>query len=404
MNLNSIWKNYRFPLLMITSIFLGMITGWVLGDKVEVLKPAGDLFVNMLFTIVVPLVFCTISSSISNMTSLKRLGKILWYTFIVFGITSLIASIFMLIGVFVVNPVGNIGIQLTEGVKETVDLGTSVVEMFSVSDFSQLLSKAHMFPLIIFSIIFGISISLVGEEANPLKRILNICSEVMMKFIKIIMYYAPIGLFAYFACLIGTYGPELIGSYAKTFILYLIMAVLYYGIFYGIYAYLVGGKKMVRKVFKSMLLPTVTALGTCSSLATLPTNLDAAEELEVSKDVKDVVLPIGATMHMEGSSMGSILKIVFLFSIFGKTFTGFGTITIALLISVLSGVVMSGIPGGGLIGELLIVSLYDFPLTAFPIIATIGWLIDSPATALNAAGDIPTTLMIDNIVKNKINC
>lgn len=399
MSLKSIWKNYRFPLLMLLCIFAGMITGWLLEDKVNILKPFGDVFVNMLFTIVVPLVFFTISSSIANMSSLKRLGKILGYMFIVFGITSLIASIFMLLGVFVVNPVSDIGIDLTEGVKETVDFGTSVVEMFTVSDFNQLLSKSHMFPLIIFSIIFGISVSLVGEEANPLRRILGICSNVMMKFIKIIMYYAPVGLFAYFACLIGTYGPELIGSYAKTFILYLVMSLLYYGIFYGIYAYLVGGKKMVRKTFKSMLLPTVTALGTCSSLATLPTNLDAAEELEISKDVREVVLPIGATMHMEGSSMGSILKIVFLFSIFGEPFTGFGTITIALLISVLSGVVMSGIPGGGLIGELLIVSLYDFPLTAFPIIATIGWLIDSPATALNAAGDIPTTLMIDKVVK-----
>lgn len=399
MDLKVIWKNYRFPLLMILCIFLGMITGWIFGEQVNILKPLGDIFINMLFTIVVPLVFFTISNSIASMSSLKRLGKILWYMFIIFGITSLIASIFMLIGVFVVNPASNIGINLTDGVKETVDLGTSIVEMFTVSDFNQLLSKTHMFPLIIFSIIFGISISLVGEEANPLKRILSIGSNVMMKFINIIMYYAPIGLFAYFACLIGTYGPELIGSYAKTFILYLVMAVLYYGIFYGIYAYLVGGKKMVRRTFKSMLLPTVTALGTCSSLATLPTNLDAANDLDIDKDVREVVLPIGATMHMEGSSMGSILKICFLFSIFGESFSGFGTILVAILISVLSGVVMSGIPGGGLIGELLIVSLYDFPLAAFPIIATIGWLIDSPATALNAAGDIPTTLMIDNVVK-----
>lgn len=401
MSMKIIWKNYRFPMLLLLSIFLGMITGWILGDKSEVLKLLGDVFMNMLFTIVVPLVFFTISSSIANMSNLKRLGKILGYMFLIFGVTSLIAAIFMLLGCLLVNPVGNLNISLTEGVKESVDLGTSIVELFTVSDFSGILSKNHMFPLIIFSIVFGISVSLVGEEAKSLKNILSTCSKVMMKFIKIIMYYAPIGLFAYFACLIGTYGPELIGSYAKTFILYLVMAILYYGIFYGIYAYLVGGKKMVKKTFKSMMLPTLTALGTCSSLATLPTNIESANDLEISKDVSDVVLPVGATMHMEGSSMGSILKIVFLFTIFGEPFTGFGTLTLAVLISVLSGVVMSGIPGGGLIGELLIVSLYDFPLTAFPLIATIGWLIDSPATALNAAGDVPTTLMIDKIIKNK---
>lgn len=398
MSLKQVWKSYRFPLLIFASIVFGMLMGYFFEDKVNSLKPLGDIFMNMLFTIVVPLVFCTIASSIANMSSLKRLGKILGVMFLIFGITSLLAAIFMLLGIAIFNPV-NSNINLTAGTEETVNLGTSIVSMFSVGDFSELLSKNHMFPLIIFSILFGLSVNLVGDEANPLKRTLNILSNVMMKFIKIIMYYAPIGLFAYFACLIGTYGPELIGSYAKTLILYLVVAFLYYGLFYAFYAYLVGGKKMVKRLFKKMMLPTLTALGTCSSLATLPANIKASEELGIAKDVRELVLPIGATMHMEGSSMASILKIVFLFTIFGEPFIGINTILIALLISVLSGVVMSGIPGGGLIGELLIVSLYGFPLTAFPIIATIGWLIDSPATALNAAGDIPTTLMIDKILE-----
>lgn len=402
MSLKLVLKRYCFPIILLTSIFLGMITGWIVGNDVSVIKPFGEVFVNMLFTIVVPLVFFTISSSIANMSSLKRLGKILGYMLIVFGITSLIATIFMLLGVFVVNPVGNLNITLVDGVKENVNLGTSVVEMFTVTDFNQILSKNHMFPLIIFSIFFGVCVSLVGEEANPLKKILDSCSKVMMKFINIIMYYAPIGLFSYFACLIGDYGPALIGEYAKTFIFYLVMSVLYYIIFYSIYIYLVKGNCNIKFTLKKMFIPTVTALGTCSSLATLPTNLEATKELGVSKDVRELVLPIGATMHMEGSSMASILKIAFLFTIFGESFTGVGTILMAVLISVLSGVVMSGIPGGGLIGEMLIVSLYDFPLSAFPLIATIGWLIDSPATALNAVGDIPSTMMIDKILKNNL--
>ena len=384
MSLKLTLKKYFFPIILLTSIFLGMVTGWIFGNDVAVIKPLGEVFINMLFTIVVPLVFFTISSSIANMSSLKRLGKILVYMLIVFGITSLIASVFMLLGVFIINPVGNLNINLVDGVKESVDIGTSVVEMFTVTDFNQLLSKSHMFPLIIFSIFFGVCVSLVGEEANPLRKMLDICSKVMMKFINLIMYYAPIGLFAYFACLVGDYGPALIGEYAKS-----------------LYIYLVKGKKEIKNSFKKMFIPTVTALGTCSSLATLPSNLDATDELNVSKDVRELVLPIGATMHMEGSSMASILKIAFLFTIFGESFSGFGTILVALLISVLSGVVMSGIPGGGLIGEMLIVSLYDFPLSAFPLIATIGWLIDSPATALNAVGDIPSTMMIDKIVKEK---
>lgn len=395
-----VWKNYRFPLLLLTSILLGMIAGVILKEDANVLKPFGSIFMNMLFTIVVPLVFFTISSSISNMSNLKRLGKILGWMLLIFGITSLIASIFIMIGILIFNPVGNTTIALTKGVKETFDLGTNIVDMFTVGDFNQILSKSHMFPLIIFSILFGLSVSLVGNEAAPLKKILAVSSDVMMKFINIIMYYAPIGLFAYFACLTGEYGPSLIGSYAKTLIFYLVMAFLYYGLFYAIYAYIAGGKKGVRKVFKAMVFPTITALGTCSSLATLPSNLSAAESLDIDKDIRDVTLPIGATMHMEGSSMASVLKIAFLFAIFGRPFAGFDTISIALLIAVLSGVVMSGIPGGGLIGEILIVSMYNFPLTAFPIIATIGWLVDSPATALNAVGDIPSSMLISKVLNN----
>ena len=133
----------------------------------------------------------------------------------------------------------------------------------------------------------------------------------------------------------------------------------------------------------------------------MPTNLDTASKLGIPKDIRDVTLPIGATMHMEGSSMGAILKIVFLFGIFNMPFVGFDTYFIAIVIAVLSAVVMSGIPGGGLIGEMLIVSLYGFPLEAFPIIATIGWLIDPPATCLNVVGDVSSSMLVTRLVEGK---
>ena len=127
--------------------------------------------------------------------------------------------------------------------------------------------------------------------------------------------------------------------------------------------------------------------------------MECAENLRIDKDVAKTTLPIGATMHMEGSAMASILKIAFLFGIFGKSFTGLDTYLIAILIAVLSGVVMSGIPGGGLIGEMLIVSLYGFNLEAFPIIATIGWIVDPPATTLNVVGDITSSMLIEKHVE-----
>lgn len=393
-------KNYRFLIILLCSVILGSILGITLGEKVTFIKPLGDIFLNMMFTIVVPLIFFTITSSIANMVSLKRLGKILKYVFIIFIITSAISAIVMLITVKIFNPVTT-GITLEPGEATTLSLGDQIVKAITVTDFSNLLSKSNVLPLIIFSILFGISLSLLGEKAKPIINTLNVLSEAMMKLVKIIMYYAPIGLCAYFAALIGEFGPNLIGSYAKSMVIYYGLSVVYFIIFYSLYSYISYGKKGFKNFWSHIFPATITSLSTQSSLASLPVNLEVASDMGIPKDIREVTLPIGATMHMEGSSMGSILKIVFLFGLFGKSFTGINTYLVAILIAVLSAVVMAGVPGGGLIGEALVVSLYAFPPEAFAIIATIGMLIDPPATCLNVVGDDASAMLITRLVDGK---
>lgn len=397
--LKKIWKNYKFPIILLLSIIIGCMIGIIFKEDSVVLKPLGNIFINMLYTIVVPLVFFTISSSISSIKNFKKLGKIFRVMFIVFIITSGIAALFMLIGVKIINPVGDISISMTNGVKESIDLGSKIVDMLTVSDFYQILSKNNMLPLIIFSIIFGVAVGMLKQGREKISNALNTISNIMMNIIKIVMHYAPIGLCAYFASLVGEYGKEIIGSYAKSMIFYFFMALLYYLIFYIVYSYLARGKKGVKDFYTNIFTPTVTSLGTCSSLASLPSNLECAKKMDIDDDVSRTTLPIGATMHMEGSAMASILKIAFLFGVFGKSFSGIDTYLLAIVIAILSGVVMSGIPGGGLIGEMLIVSLYGFPLEAFPIIATIGWIVDPPATCLNVVGDISSSMLIEKHVE-----
>lgn len=395
------FKVYGFALILILSIIIGSVLGLILKEKAAVLKPFGDVFLNMLYTIVVPLVFFTISSSVASMVNLKRLGKILKYVFIVFVVTSAVAAIIMLGVVKFINPVGNNSIALESGTENVVSVPEQIVSAITVTDFSELLSKNNMLPLIIFSVLFGIGTALLKDKGNSLKTLLNDASLVMMKVIKIIMYYAPIGLCAYFASLIGEFGPNLLGNYARSMLIYYVVCIVYFIIFYTLYAYISAKRKGVKIFWRNILQPTATSLATQSSLASLPTNLEAASNMKVPKDIREVTLPLGATMHMEGSSMGAILKIAFLFAIFNKPFTGIDTYLIAIMISVLSAVVMSGIPGGGLIGEMLIVSLYGFPLEAFPIIATIGWLIDPPATTLNVCGDLTNSMLVSRIVEGK---
>lgn len=397
-----IWKAYRFPLLLFMSVVTGCIIGVVFKKDATNIKPLGDIFLNLMYTIVTPLVFFTISSSIANMVNKKRLGKILKWIGIIFVITSAISAILMLVSTILINPVGNVTIPLEKNVTmETLAIKDQIVSAITVSNFYELFSRSNMLPLIIFSILFGISVNFTGRKKGAVTEFLISMSSVMMKLVHIIMYYAPIGLCAYFAALIGEFGPNLIGSYAKSMVLYYGLCIVYFIVFYSIYTYIAAGKKGIKTFFSKCFNVVATSLATQSSLASLPTNLETAKDVNVPKDIREVTLPVGSTMHMEGSAMAAILKIVFLFSIFDKSFTGLDNYLIAIIIAVLSAVVMSGIPGGGLIGEMLIINLYGLPLSAFPIIATIGFLVDPPATCLNVTGDTVSSMLVTRVVDGK---
>lgn len=201
--------------------------------------------------------------------------------------------------------------------------------------------------------------------------------------------------------MIGDFGPELLGSYANAMLVYYPVCIAYFFLAFIAYSYYAGGKEGVSAYFKNIFPVAITSLATQSSIATLPVNLETTEKLGVPKDIRDIVLPIGATMHMDGSCLSAILKISFLFGIFDMPFTGISTYLTAILISVLSGVVMSGVPGGGLIGEMLIVNLYGLPMEAFPIIATIGYLVDPPATMINVTGDTVASMMVTRNLEGK---
>ncbi|TCS95957.1 dicarboxylate/amino acid:cation symporter [Hazenella coriacea] len=399
---SNIWKNYRFPLLLLCAILLGSGLGVILGPHAEFLKPIGDIFLNLIFTVVVPLVFITISSSVANIANLKTLGKILAIMLMVFIITGFLSSSVMLTAVKLFPPSEGVQIELTKPEQvEQLELTEQIVKTVTVSDFTELLSRKNMLALIIFAILFGMAVSLAGEKGKVVSRGLHALSEVMMKFIQILMWFAPIGLGAYFANLVGVFGPELLGSYARAVAVYYPVALIYFVVFFSLYAWIAGGKRGFRSYWKAIPAPALTALGTGSSVATIPPNLAAAEKIGVHREVSEIVIPIGATIHMDGSCLSAILKISFLFGIFGMPFTGIDTFLTAILIALLSGTVMSGVPGGGFIGELLIVTMYGFPPEALPILAILGTLVDPPATMVNSTGDTVSSMLITRILKGK---
>ena len=399
----SIRKNYAFLGAMLGAITLGCITGAV-WPGATVLQPLGTVFINLMFCVVVPLVFASISGAVANMSNRKRAGKIMVSTISVFLITGAIAAIIMIVLMRIFPPVLVPWTNAAEGaVDEQTNIADLVVNFFTVSDFAGLLSRRAMLPLIVFSIIFGFGVSLNGGKDSLTGKWLEDLTGAMLKVVKIVSYYAPVAFFGFFASLVAEYGPQLIGDYGRAMVVYYPLCFIYIFTAFPLFARFGGGKGAVKIMFKHLLRPAVTSLGTCSSVATIPTNMAVAEETGISKDVSDIVLPLGATMHMDGSCFSSVLKIAFLFGVFGMPFSGVDTIIKVILVSVFSSVAMSGIPGGGYIGEYIICVLFfpDHLAIAYPIAVTIGNLVDPPATMINSSGDYVISFVVSRFVDGK---
>ncbi len=405
-------KTYKSIIILLAAIMIGAIIGIVFKEKAAVLSPLGDIFLNLMFIVIIPLIFLSITTSISKMKQPKRLGKIMITIIATFVVTSLVA---VLVGVFstyflkLVNPEDSDAIKASLTQEDDSKSSTSsdekeetilsrTAEALTVNDFSKLLSKSNIIALIVVSILFGIAMNMAGEKAEPVEKFLNSAYEITMKFIKIIMYYAPIGLGCYFASLVGSFGSSIAVGYLKTFVLYTVVAVLFYIIVYTIYAFIAGGLKGVKTYWKNIIPPTITSLATCSSAASIPVNSTASKKIGVSSDIADTIIPLGTSFHKDGSIIGSVFKIMFLVCLFG-TNPGIGQIIIVALIANL---LITGVPiGGGTISEMMIITMMGFPVAALPILTIIATIIDPPATMLNVTGDTVSSMMVARIVDGK---
>ena len=416
MKKGSFLKNYGFLILMLTGIVAGCIVGaiWpavkevVDGETVVVVKgatvlePLGTVFLNLMFCIAVPTVFCSIASAIANMQSAKRAGKIMGVTIATFLVTAAIAAVITYIVVRLIPPVTG-EYDLIEGeVGGTLGVADMIVNFFTKPDFTELWSRKAILPLIVAAVLFGFGVQAAGGAETKTAKLLEDVTNCIMKTFKIITYYAPIGFFGFFAYLIAYHGSDLIGDYGRALVIYYVLSFVYMFISFPLYARFGGGKGAAKVMFSKLFRPAAMSFGTCSSVATIPTNMEVAEETGISKDVSNIVVPLGATMHMDGSAMAAIIKVAFLFGMFGQDFTT-GRAILAIIVAVFSSVAMSGIPGGGGTGELVLCSIF-FPehlAVAFPIALALGNLVDPPATMVNSAGDYVVSFIVARYVDGK---
>ncbi|TWJ04531.1 Na+/H+-dicarboxylate symporter [Mucilaginibacter frigoritolerans] len=388
---------------LIAGILAGSLAGAIFGKSAEILKPIGDIFLNLLFVAVIPLVFFAISSAIANLHGAQKLTRIMGVMTIVFLVTVIIAALITIAAVWMfplhqqasapaVAGSTNIGKQLSSD---------QITQLFTSSEFFELLSRKNMLAMIIFAILVGFGALNSGEKGEGFKQFLNAGNEVFKQVFIIIMKAGPIGLGAYFAYQVAVFGPSLFGTYAHTLSIGYGVSIFYYAVLFSVYAFVAGGVNGIKRYWKNNIIPSATAVGTCSSIATIPANLDAAKKMGVSSVIAGITIPLGGTLHKEGSSVSSILKMAVVFAMFGKGFNSPETILLALGMTVLVSIVEGGIPNGGYVGEILFISAYGFPPEALPPAIIVGTLIDPVATLLNATGDTVAAMMINRFVDGK---
>lgn len=402
----SILKNYTSTLLLLGGIILGGISGIVFGESASVVKPIGDIFLNLMFVLIVPLVFFSISSSICNMKQSNMVGKVITNIILAFLVTAIIAALVAYFCTLLYNPLESINKDdiistLPQQTIRQISSANILVDTFTVSDFQLLFTKSNLLPLIIFSVFLGFATAFSGEKGKLIADFLNAGTNVILKMMQIIMKAAPIGLGCYFANTVGQLGNQILDGYMHVFFLYILLTLVSYFGLNSFYIYLSGGRKALSLFWKNMITPSLMAIATSSSAACIPVNIEASKRMGVPQNIADTVIPLGTNIHKDGSVMAGIIKITFLLTIFGQELTSSSNMLMIIGVALLVGAVMGAIPSGGMTGELLICSIFGFSPELAGTLMIISTIIDIPATLLNSTGNIVSSVMVTRLTIGK---
>jgi Na+/H+-dicarboxylate symporter len=388
---------YFFPIILIFSLVMGGLFGFFFQHQAIQFKFLGEIFLNLIFTTIVPLIFFSVSVALPKMGSWQKIGKIFSSMLFTFVLMGSVASLLMLALVKHLPLLHEIQVPMDLSFAKPIILTDKLVQIFTVPDFLKLFSHQNIFALIIFSL-------LVGGASFDQPKFVNFLQEgeqVFMKVFALVMYFAPIGFFAYFAATVAELGPQIMQNYLQIGLLYYAFALVYFVIIYSLWVYIAGGREILSYYWRNIFLPATMALATCSSAASIPANLRATKNMQTPTEIAESVIPLGTMIHKDGSIIGGIIKIVFLFSVFHVDFNGLSVYALAWLVSLMVGTVMGAIPSGGMLGELLILSAYGYPSSALIVIAAISIIIDPMATMLNVTGNSVSALLVSRMVYGK---
>lgn len=383
-------KKWNPTTVILTALILGVAVGLIFGEKAAILQPIGNIYLNLIKMIVIPLVMCSIISAITGVSDMGKLGRVGIKMFLLYAGTSAAAAC---IGVAIAS-IGRLGSGMTfaaEAVDEAAIAETQIPNLFEAlvnfvpENICGAMADFQTLPCIVFSVFFGAALIIAGEKAVSVKNWIDGMTEVVYVIINIVLKIAPIGVFSLVASGIGLYGAELL----TTFGLFIVFQIVADAFLFAVYLVILGVNGLNPLTFiKAIGKVAIMAFTTRSSAATLPLNIKTAvEELQVREDIANFTMPIGTTINMNGAALSMAMKAVMAGYLFNMQLS-FGQMAIAVVLCVISGMGVSAVPSAGVVFDLLLYTTLGLPAeTMIGMFTGIGNITDMIDTTFNVMGD-----------------
>lgn len=401
-NPRGFWSHYGSMICLLAGIAVGCILGLVFGKRILFLEAVGNIFLNLLFTVVVPLVFFAIASAIAQVESSIHASRMARATVFVLVGTVLVSALVTIFALWCwpLHPAPLVSAATVVDTHHQT-AGELLTQLLTVPEFFALFTRKSMLALILFAVGIGIAARKAADRGKPFRAFLASGNDVMQRLLTLVMYLAPFGLGAYFACQVAGWGAGVLGAYGQAIALLSGVSIVYYFVFFSLYALLAGGRWALKTYWRNNIVPSATALGTSSSIAVIPANLEAAIRMRIPPFIANLVIPLGGPLHKEGSAICEVVKMYLLFALFHPAVSPVYAFFLAMGLAWLVSIVEGGIPNGGYIGEILTISVLALPPEALPPIILIGTVTDPISTVVNATGDTVSAMLIARLTRGK---
>lgn len=391
-------KNLRGNLLtkILLAFVIAIVLGMIFGESIEVIKPLGDLFLRLIKFVIAPLILTTLIVGVASTGDPKSLGRVGGKTIIYYLVTTAIAIIIGLSLAFLISP--GKGLSINVEVAETVEVNETegVIQTFlniiPENPFESLTSGSIL-QIIFFAIFVGLAMTIVGEKAAPVQRFFEGFAEIMLRITGIIMRVAPLGILGLVAPIVGQYGAQVLLPLLKIIIAVALACILHAVLIYSLSVKTFANMRPLT-FFKGIGPAAVVAFSTASSAATLPVTIkNTRENLGVSNKISSFVLPLGATVNMDGTAIYQGIAVVFIAQFYGMDLSFIQLLTVVLT-TVLASIGTAGVPGAGLVMLAMVLSAIGLPLEGIALIAGVDRVLDMFRTTVNIVGDASCAVVV----------